>query len=203
MKRPSSFDVFLSASQLDRGIADVVRRAFEARGLTVFTPADCSDSTGLIFADTIHSAMADCRAFVVILSRASMNSAWTGVELGAALAWGKSIHVLLEGILPEEVTPVFAQHPLHPMARLRVVVEQVERSITRLTPDQAQTLRDLYLDMGVTTDRLSSDPTALNRLSRRFNRAAATNYSPERILQELIRLRKSGRLPRLKRVKPS
>lgn len=191
-----SFDVFLSSATADRGVATVVRRAIEDRGLSVFSAWELDR---VLTEDSIRSAMADARIFVALLSRLSVNSPWIAIELGAAMAWGKAIYLLLEGIGPGELPSVLLRYRSIPVAKLEDAIKEIERSIEPISPDQASTLGELYASIGVSTERLATRPTSLDQLTKRFNQKFGTSYSPERILQELIRLRKSGGLPKLKR----
>ncbi len=190
------YDVFLSTSSTDKGVAEVVRRAFEERGLTVFTDS-ARRSPEVAWEDSFGVAMAEARAFVAILSRASVNSPWNMIGVGAAQAWGKGIYLLLDGLT--EVPGYLRRYPSFPISRLSEVVAEVEQSIQPLSKDQVQVLKDIYLSQGVATDKLGARPDSLARLTRRFNDAAGAKLSPERIRSELIRLRKRGELPRLKR----
>lgn len=196
-RNSASYDVFLTYSRIDRGVGEVVRRAFEERGLRVFADS-ASVATGARWEEATRSAMAESRAFVAILSRASSNSSWITLELGAALAWGKAIYLLLEGITAEALSAPMSSLPSVPIARLREVVDEVERTNLPLSDDEAALLGEVYAAFRVPTDQLPSDPAALDRLSTDFNRRAGRADSPERVLQELLRLRKRGRLPKLK-----
>ncbi len=143
--------------------------------------------------------MAESRVFVAILSRSSLPSPWIAMELGAALAWGKSIDLFVEGITESEVPASLAQYRVVPLARLTQILDEIVQSIEPLSDDQIAVLGETYLAVGVPTDQLAARPASLDLLTQRFNRREGTNYSPERILQEVVRLRKQGRLPKLKR----
>lgn len=196
-KAAESFDIFLSASAADRGVATVVRRAFEDRGLSVFSAVDAQ--AGAQAEDSIRSAMADARVFVAILTRLSVNSPSIAIELGAAIAWGKAIYLFLDGIGPAELPPALLPYRSIPVSKLGETIKEIERSIEPITPEQADALAELYAVVGVPTDQLASRPAALDQLSKRFNQRTGASYSQERVLQELIRLRKRGGLPKLNR----
>jgi hypothetical protein len=198
MSRPAeSYDVFLSSAAADRGVAMVVRRAIEDRGLSVFSADDLQGGAGV--EDAIRSAMADARVFVAVLSRLSVNSPTIAIELGAAMAWGKAIYLLLEGIGPAELPSALLRYRSIPLSRLAEALREIERSIEPVTEEQARLLAEVYASISVPTDQLASRPSSLDQLTSRFNQRAGTSYSPERVLQELIRLRKRGGLPKLTR----
>ncbi|QDV38104.1 toll/interleukin-1 receptor domain-containing protein [Tautonia plasticadhaerens] len=196
-KNEVTYDVFLSASTLDVGVAEVVRRSFESRGLTVFSALEMK--AGVRFEDVIRSAMAEARIFVAILTRASMSSANFAVEFGAALAWGKFIYLLNAGISPRDMPAWLSHYRLAPISELDQVIDAILGAIEPLSEEQAVVLGEAYGAVGVASEQLSSRPSSLDQLTQRFNRRAGTSFSPERILQEVIRLRKRGDLPKLSR----
>jgi hypothetical protein len=52
--------------------------------------------------------------------------------------------------------------------------------------------------VGTPADQLSQTPQALRELTNRFNRRAGKQLSGERLLSELLRMRKKGQLPRMR-----
>lgn len=189
-------DVFLSAAEADRGVAQAIRRAFEERGLTVFIDAP-HRAPGADWEENIRQAMAESRAFVAILSRASLNSPESLMEIGAAQAWGKAIYFLREG--STEIPTFLQKYPAEPLSRLPDVVERVVGSLSPLSEGQIEILKELYRMQDVPSEQLGARPHSLEQLTRRFNQNAQADLSPERVRQELIRLRKRGELPRRKR----
>jgi hypothetical protein len=192
-----SYDVFLSSAAADRGVAMVVRRAIEDRGLSVFSAENLK--VGAPSEDVIRSAMADARVFVAVLSRLSVNSPSIAIELGAAMAWGKAIYLLLEGIGPAELPNPLLRYRSISVSKLADAIKEIERSIEPVTVEQAGVLSELYAAVGVSTEQLANRPSALDQLTHRFNERLGSSFSPERVLQELIRLRKRGGLPKLNR----
>jgi hypothetical protein len=199
MKRDPSYDVFLSADWSDRDLSQILRHAIEERGLSVFAAVDLQRGENADWEDQVRSALADARVFVLLLTRSSVNSTQVVLELGAALGWGKSIVVLTQGLEPTAIPGPLARLRPRPITEIRSVLDQISAGIHPLTGPQAEALGQSYTALGVSTDQLATDPVALDRLTRRFNRATSVEFSAERVLQELIRLRKMGRLPRLKR----
>jgi hypothetical protein len=265
--RSESYDVFLSSALADRAEANVVKRAFEDRGLSVFSSSGTSpgaksedlvhsaisDAKGKtlrervrehsegkapkppaptlreqarervrehsegqaavdakrktlrelaqerISEDLIHSAISDARMFVAILSRESMDSPNVLFEFGASWGWNKPIYLLLkQGIKRADLMAPFRRHPAFPLSGLDVAIDEIVRGIERLDDRQVKRLGEIYADTGVPVDQLFDDPDEMDKLARRFNRAVGTKLSPERVLQEVIRLRKRGALPKLK-----
>lgn len=90
-----TYDVFVSHSSRDREFAADVADRLTAEGLQPFY--DASVPLGEDVSKAIWDALAECRAFIVIVSPDSTPDAMGMVELGAATAWHKPIFVLLNG----------------------------------------------------------------------------------------------------------
>jgi hypothetical protein len=192
--RSRSYDVFLSSAQADREEAKVVKHAFEDRGISVFSSSEISP--GADREDLIHSAISDARVLVAILSCESMDSPNVLFEFGASWAWSKPIFLLLkQGIERVHLRAPYSRHPAFPLSNLSAAIDQVERAIKPLDDRQAALLGELYKSIGVPADQLATQPSELAKLARRFNRDAGTSFSPETVLQEVIRLRKRGAVP--------
>lgn len=133
-----------------------------------------------------------------------MRSPWVNVNtqlllLGAALGWGMPIYLLLkEGIEPSALQAPFARHPAFPLSDLEAAIDEIMRGIKPLEDRQVKRLGELYADTGVPVAKLVDDPDEMAKLARRFNRAVGTAFSPESVLQEVIRLQKRRALPKLK-----
>ena len=196
-KSAEPFDIFLAASPLDAGVAEVVRQSFEARGLNVFAERAIADDRDL--EEMIRSAIIESRGFVTIVSRASINDAKIAVELGGAWGWGKPITLLLHGFSPSDLPDWLARYPHPPITELSAVIDDVIRATEPPTPEQCEALADAFTAIGVPIDQLLDRLGTLDELTERFNRQTLNSYPPERVFQELFRLRKRGRLPKLKR----
>jgi hypothetical protein len=187
-------DVFLAASPRDAGVAEVVRRAFEEAGLAVFSSATIQPSPD--FADAIREAIAESWAFVVLLTPSFVNSNNLAVLSGGAWAWDKPIYLLLESVSPKDVPTYLKRYKIVPIAKLADVVESVARIANPLSEREHDLLAGLYTDLGVSPDQLAMQPDALDTLTHDFNEATTSQLSAERVLQEIVRLRKQGKLPR-------
>lgn len=191
----TDFDVFLSHSASDAAIADVVDRRLNDAGLRVFSAHGLK--AGTTWPDAIRDALAESSAVVVLLTPASLRSSNLAVELGAALAWNKPIYPLLQDLKPEEVPVFLRQFQAVPLSRLDEVVKAIVGERRSLTDDDADKLIALYQQHNVSVDELIARPAELSSLARAFGRATGTSYSPEEVMQLLIRRRKQGDWPRL------
>src|SRR5262245_9992355 len=97
----TTFDVFLSYSERDRGAAELIRHALADVGLEAF----CIDRVDVV-ADGLSEArraLAECSAVLFLLTGSSIRSQNVAFETGMALAWNKPIYVLFDGLEPDEI----------------------------------------------------------------------------------------------------
>jgi hypothetical protein len=104
--------VFISYSRTDRAYVDELAAHLRSRGVQVWY--DFAVESGDSFGERIQHAIDGCAAFLVVLSPASVNSAWVRREIARATRSGKSMHPLLrhacdvpielDGVQHEDVT---------------------------------------------------------------------------------------------------
>lgn len=190
-----SYDIFLSHVQQDRGVAEVVLRALTDAGFSVFRVNDLS--TGQPFSPALRGALVGSQAVVVVLTPQSIHSANVGLEIGAAMAWGKPIYALLDRV-PADGLPLAVATRTFSIGELDKLVRALNRSAPALSAPERRLLSDVYRHVETPIERLLSDTESLDRLAAAFNGQASTELSGERLAQELVRLQKSGELPRLR-----
>ncbi|HUW82740.1 MAG TPA: hypothetical protein VMZ31_08095 [Phycisphaerae bacterium] len=72
--------------------------------------------------------------------------------------------------------------------------------MTGWSEQHVETLKTLYEENDVPSDSLIGDGTALSRFTQELNRRLGdAAFSDEEVADELFRLRKDGKLPRLRR----
>lgn len=197
-KARRDYDVFLSYSLTDRPIADRVALAMKNAGLSVFSALD-QPATGGSISEEIHRALAVSGALVLILPSEESLDANTGIELGAAMAWKKPICVIRPENGHVRMPGYLSSYPTYPISRIDDVVRLVKQGLAALSAKQLRSLREVYVSMGIPTDKFSFDPAMLEELADRFKARTGSRTSGERLLYEMIRLRKKGEWPRLKR----
>lgn len=190
-----TFDVFVSHSSRDREFAADVADRLKAEGLQPFH--DASVPIGQEISKAIWDALAECHAFIVIVSPDSVPDAMGMIELGAATAWNKPIFVLLNGPASTRVPDALGTYQVYPRNRIDEVLNQIRRNFESITDDERQVLVESYSDLGVPADRLSQSPRELQQLVEKFNEKTGMHLSGTRLLSELLRLRKQAKLPRL------
>jgi nucleoside 2-deoxyribosyltransferase len=190
-----TFDVFVSHSLRDRDFAADVADRLRAEGLQPFH--DASVPIGQEISKLIWDALAECHAFVVIVSPDSAPDAMGMIELGAATAWNKPIFVLLNGPASTRVPAALGAYQVYPRNRVDEVLTQIRRNVEPITADERQVLVDTYRELGVPADRLGQSARELQQLVETYNEKTGKQLSGTRLLSELLRMRKQAKLPRL------
>ena len=190
------YDVFLSYALGDRPVAEAVKKALTQAGLAVFDAS--AIQPGQEIGERVRHALATSEALVAVIASDGATSSNVAVEIGAAMAWNKPIYILQEkdgvGRLPE----FLSSHRAYPLSRVDDVVGAIRRGRQPLSEADRDVLRQVYEEMRTPTDQFLNDPAQLDELASRFARRTGTRISGERLLSEMIRLRKQGRWPRLK-----
>lgn len=189
-----TYDVFVSHSSLDREFAADVANRLSAEGLQPFY--DSSVPLGHDVSKAIWDALAECHAFIVIVSPNSTPDAMGMVELGAATAWQKPIFVLLNGSASFRLPEALQQFQAYPRNRVDEVLAHIRQTFEPITDEDRELLAEVYGDINVSADRLSQSPRELQKLVSKFNARAKRQLSGSRVLSELLRMRKQSKLPR-------
>jgi hypothetical protein len=192
-----TYDIFLSFSQQDRAVADVVAQSFTTAGLIVFSTNSIEGSQ--TFADRVLHALIESRALVVIATPRSVKSINVGIEVGAAMSWRKPLYILTEHVAGPDLPPILRSGYVFPIHSFMKVVDALRRGSQPLGDEDRAVLTDLYSRFQIPTDKLVSDPQSLEAFANAFNKLRNSSISGEKLTQELLRLRKSGRLPRVRR----
>lgn len=190
-----TFDVFVSHGSHDREFAADVADRLKAEGLQPFH--DASVPLGQEISKAIWDALAECHAFIVIVSPDSTPDAMGMVELGAATAWNKPIFVLLNGPASSRIPKALESYRVYPRNRLDEVLTQIRRNLEPITDDEREVLTETYRELSIPADRLSQSPRELQQLVKTFNVKTKKQLSGTRLLSELLRMRKQAKLPRL------
>jgi hypothetical protein len=168
-QRQPRLEVFVSHATKDEAHVALVRQQMEALGISVYL-AEHDPQPGKVLAEKVRTAIHRSHAVVVLITTASVSSAYVQQEIGIAHAWGKPIIPIVEkgiavrqlGILqgveyleldmaaPAETLAKMTQR-LQPMvlSQLGLNVNVVSVSTTSIDPATAFMLVGLGLIVGV------------------------------------------------------
>lgn len=192
-----TYDVFLSHSSSDRDLAEEIASRLESTGLQPFYDVSIVPASDM--SSAIWDALAECRALIAIISVDSAMDAMGMVEIGAATAWNKPVYLVLNGPPSTRLPDALKSYHVYPRNRLDEVIQKIRTEFEPLTDDDRNVLATTYKDLKVSADQLSQSAKSLRELTARFNRETNKQLSGERLLSELLRLRKKGALPRVRR----
>lgn len=190
-----TFDVFVSHDSRDREFAAEIAERLQAEGLQPFH--DASLPVGEATSNAIWDALAECHAFIVIVSPYSKPAAMGMVELGAAIAWNKPIFVILNGPASSRIPEALQSYPVYPRNRLDEILTQIRQNLEPITDAEREILIESYRELAIPADRLSQSPRKLQELAETFNAKTQKQLSGTSLLSELLRMRKQAKLPRL------
>lgn len=193
----TTYDVFLSFNQRDRGAADLVRHALSSVGLEAYT-AD-SIEIGPEVIPELRRALAECDAVLFLVTSSSIRSQNIPYETGMALAWNKPIYILFDGVELSEIPAYLKEFRVRRLSEMDDVAREIADARQPLSEDARDALVEVYRELRIPTDQLLRKPLEMKALAEQFNSRTGIGTSGERLVQELIRLRKQGQLPRVGR----
>lgn len=192
----TTYDVFLSYPMTESGLADQVARSLNQAGLDVFW--DREIGIGESLQDTIWRALAESAALIAIVPSEGTLASNIAVEVGAFKAWCKPIYIIQAARGQIRPPTYLADCPIYPLSRVDDVVASIKRGLASLTEDDCGILATIYGDYNIPVDKLLTNPAAIEKLADEFNTRCGKRVTGERLVQELLRLRKAGRLPRIR-----
>ncbi|MBL7184887.1 MAG: toll/interleukin-1 receptor domain-containing protein [Phycisphaerae bacterium] len=187
-----TYDIFLSYSSDLQSQAEVVAKKFADAGLAVFDLSELGPAHNVV--EETWQALAESWALVVIVKPGATPPS-VAVEIGAASAWQKPIYILLEGEGEHHLPAYFSKYETFKSSEIGKVVELISKGLKPLNDKDRQALAKAYVELRIPTDRLLREPTSIERLKNTLWKESGLMISGERMMQELIRLRKRGRLP--------
>jgi hypothetical protein len=193
----TTYDVFLCYSLTEAETAELVERSLTQAGLDVFDPRNLE--AGSRIDDVLWHAVAKSATLVVIVDPQVAPNANVALELGAAMAWHKPIYVVHADGGTAKLPSYLREFPAYPVSRLGDIAQSVKRGLTTLSDEERSILSSVYTELGIPVDKLLAKPAHVDALGRAFNSRCRKGASGERLVQELLRLRKAGQLPRLGR----
>jgi TIR domain len=184
-------DVFISHAAGDVTFAQEVANACRASGLDAVTVTDLLP--GKNPGDALWDALAESRALLTILSPTGPTPSMA-IEIGAARAWNKPIYGVVTDPSATRLPPALSGVHLYTIGRIQDIINAIELVDQEFSDDDRSFLIRLYSELGVSVEQLALNLDELGELVRKFKESRGKSVSGERLLSELFRLRKRGRL---------
>jgi hypothetical protein len=187
------YDVLIAHAPAELAVAREVAATCRLHGLTGVAAGDLEVDPAA--ADLLREAVSESWALVLILSPAGVTPTMT-LLLGAAQAWEKPVFAILTDANLDPVPTFLADIPRFPVWRVAEVIRAVRQTGETLSDADRSHLTTAYAKLGVSVDDLTDDPARLDRLAKQFANGSGKTVPGERLLSELLRMRKQGRLVR-------
>jgi hypothetical protein len=190
------YDVFLSFAGSNARLASEVEVKLTAYGLSVFNPMS-NLQPAVHIQERLWEELGASSVVVAVFGEKVQLSSYLAFEIGAAMAWKKPVYGVKtpDAIIDPSIPPDIQ---LFNLERLDDVAVEILAASKPFTEEQRQKLAQVYANVGTPTDGLTRNPSAVDHLTEQFNSLAKTRLSGERLLRELLVLRKRGDLPRLR-----
>jgi TIR domain len=194
--RSSVIDVFLSHAAGDRQVADVITKRLDDAGMAVLSDGDVF-VPGKSWEGALRKALIQCEAFVLLMDASEPVSPNSNFELGAVTALHKPIFLVLADQTASVPDYLRRFHAFH-LDSLDKLVAAIRDACHSLSSTQLDSLVDVYQQLGVPSNRLLSDPLAIENLGEQFRKNTGRRVQNGQLASELLRLRKTGQLPRIR-----
>jgi len=187
-----TYDVFITHSPADANLAAKIADDCRAGGLEAVTHDELDVGENLD--DALWEALAESRGMLALIP-ATGPTPMMNFEFGAARAWNKPIF----GVLPDasRSRPNVRGIEFFPSNRIGDAIRAIKQLGDDFSDGDRSRLADVYTAIGVSADKLALDPIHLEELVKGYRAGKGKAVSGERLLSELLRMRKQGKLPRI------
>lgn len=193
------FDVILTYAPSEVVWAVDIERKLADAGLNAYRIVSAEPGSSL---DDTWDAHAESHALIVLIAPGAMPPLLM-FEAGAAMMGQKPIYVLYKGPRPSKLPRYVEQFGVFPAADVDRVVELVSEASRPLSEREQQILIESYTSLNTPIKKLLGQYEKAEQMARRVNRAAGSSLSTDRLLRELLRMRKQGHWPKLERQRAS
>jgi hypothetical protein len=200
MAKAKVCDVFIAHAYEDAAQAARIASRFRAEGLAAVTHAELSSplSSASDVGEAVWNALMESLALVLVLSTAGLSPTMT-VELGAAWGANKPVYGIIDDPLAKYEGLVKSKVKLYPKESIPDVIHAIKAADREFSDQDRDVLKRLYSQASVTVDRLAAGSTGLEVLAEAFALETGRRVDGDRLLSELFRMRKQGKLPRRRR----
>lgn len=161
-------------------------------------------SGGLRIQEKVREKLVEAKAVVAVVDQESIRNSSVMFELGMAMGWDKPVWIIMASHGPSSSIPLeLRDWKYSTIDNIDTVCREISEISAPLNSTDRDILGHIYQQNNVGTDKLVTNPNLLADLSRKFNKRSSRKVSSSILLQELIRMRKSGKLPTLTQSKRS
>lgn len=198
--RPSP-DAYLAHDASDSALAWAVADRLRTAGLT--TASVHLDGAGTFSLDSqpFRRELFESFTLVVVLTPAFVRSGVLPFYLGVADATASPVYVLNADVPTADIPEYLreSRYVIEPLwDGVPRVVGEIAKASQPLDAAAVSALGRVYQEMGVAADRLVESSARRKDFARLFAEASGVRLPEFRLVREVIRLRKRGKLPRLK-----
>lgn len=191
-KSKKIYDAVISYAMGDASFAEEVINACRINGLETFSIQNLPPAAR--FGDATREAIAESRALIIVLSSTGPTTAML-LEIGAALAWNTPIFTITTDPSSLARLPaVLSKTPVYTIGRIEEVIAAIKASGEQLSDEDRKILAKLYVQSGAPVDQLAMEPQSLRKIVDKFRKGTGKAVEGERLLSEMLRMRKQGRL---------
>lgn len=201
LTRPSP-DAYLAHDASDSALAWAVADRLRAAGLT--TASVHIDGAGTFSLDSqpFRRELFESFTLVVVLTPAFVRSGVLPFYLGVADATSSPVYVLNADVPAADVPDYLgrSQYAIEPLwDGLPRIVDEISKASRPLSAESVSALGRVYQEMGIAADQLHMSAERREEFARRFAEESGLRLPEFRLIREVLRLRKTGKFPRLKR----
>ncbi len=110
------------------------------------------------------------------------------------MRWNKPIYALVTEPSFTRLPTALSGISLYTTGRLQDVIQAVRASVQQLTDEDRDFLIRVYAESDMPVDQLAMQPARLQDLVKKFSSGRGKVIGGERLLSELLQLRKQGKL---------
>ncbi len=191
--------VYLGAgtSPEDRQLRSKLRMKFAAEGFrTHGWPGLLLDpKEGENPLDGVRSAIAESDCVVLLATAGYLKSRRPSSDWGIAFAYDKPIYVVIKDVSEQELPAHMRSFPVIAWRNLNQLIDLVRQHQLDLSKPEKQWLWQWYKGKRLPLEGVIRRQPVLHDLATGFHKVSNRKVAPEKLLGELFRMRKQGKLP--------
>lgn len=196
--KSSRLTVYIGAgsSAEDRNLRMKLRMRFAAEGIRVQGWSVIKQPIGNQNPmDNVRSNIAASDCVVLLTTPSYAASRRPSSEIGIAFAFEKPIYLLLKDVNEDSLPTQLHGFPTFAWRNLDQLIERVRQHELELTKPESEWLQKWYKSNRLPLEKVLNKDIVLDDLKTGFEKASKRTVAPQKLLGELFRMRKQGKLP--------